>query len=496
VAASLCWSTSSPSAGNCEKEKEGRKKKKKVQNREENAMTPGRTAAAGTLGHCCASAVRCIRAAVLLGALAFSFPLLADSPGDSRAYKLGPGDRITVTVFGQAELSADILVDGAGNILLPFIGPIEVKDLTALECQNLIRDRLADGILQKPSVSVRISELRPLYILGDVRTPGAYPFRYGSTVQSAVALAGGFGLPQLLQGAAVSEFLLADERVRQLNLQKQALLVRRARLEAQRDGTKTFSPLAPQGMAEGAPMSSGSATQQQASSIVADETDTFETQDAVLQRQLDLLRSQKPRIENEIESFNGQIAAAKKQLEVVKQQADQYTRLVKQGLGLINAELQLRLTEANQESELWRVTTQVLRLQMEAGELDLKIYEVEASFKRQVITELRDVRERLRDLDVTLPSAREIREVKLQQAGSMAGAEAARPIRVTRTRNGEATVFQATETTTLEPGDIIDVKKLLPRELTNQGPSASEPGLQPYQMGAAGLEKPVASASR
>jgi polysaccharide export outer membrane protein len=109
---------------------------------------------------------------------------------------------------------------------------------------------------------------------------------------------------------------------------------------------------------------------------------------------------------------------------------------------------------------------------------------------------LRDVRERLRELDVTLPSAREIREVKLEQAGSMAGAEAARSISVTRTRNGEATVFQATETTTLEPGDVIDVKRLLPRELTYQGPSASEPGLRPYQTGAAGPKRPVASASR
>jgi polysaccharide biosynthesis/export protein len=476
--------------------------RERVQSREENAMTPGRTAMAGTLGRCCASAVyRCIRAAALLGALAFSFPLLADSPGDSRAYRLGPGDRITVTVFGQAELSGDILVDGAGNILLPFVGPIEVKDLTTLECQNLVRDRLADGILKQPSVSVRISELRPLYILGDVSAPGAYPFRYGSTVQSAVAVAGGFGLPQLVQGAAVSEFLLADERVRQLSFQKQALLVRRARLEAQRDGMKTFSPPAPQGMTEGAPTFGGSATQQQASSIVADETDIFEAQAAILQRQLDLLGSQKPRIEKEIESFNGQIEAAKKQLEVVKQQADQYSRLVKQGLGIVNSELQLRLTEANHESELWRITTEVLRLQMEAGELDLKIHEAEASFKRQVITELRDVRERLRELDVTLPSAREIREVKLQQAGSIAGAEAARSISITRTRNGEATVFQATQTTTLEPGDIIDVKKWLPRELTYQGTSASEPGLRPYhlrpyQMGATGPERPVASASR
>lgn len=461
-------------------------------------MTPGRMAMAGALGRCCASAAYpFIRAAALLCALAFSFPLLADSPGDSRAYKLGPGDRITVTVFGQAELSGDILIDGAGNIVLPLIGPIEVKDLTTLECQNLVRDRLADGILQQPSVSVRISELRPLYILGNVRAPGAYPFRYGSTVQSAVAVAGGFGLPQLVPEAAVSEFLLADERVRQLSSQRQALLVRSARLEAQRDGMKTFSPPpTPQGMTEGAPMFGGRVTPQQASSMVADETDTFETQAAILQHQLDLLRSQKPRIDKEIEAFNGQIATAKNQLELVKQHADQYSRLVKQGLGLVNAELQFRLMEANQKSELWRLTTQVLRLQMDGSELDIKIHEAEASFKKQVITELRDVRERLRELDVTLPSAREIREVKLQQAGSIAGAEAARSISVTRTRNGKATVFQATETTTLEPGDIIDVKKLLPRELTYQGPSASEPGLRPYQMGAAGPGRPVASASR
>jgi polysaccharide biosynthesis/export protein len=456
-------------------------------------MTLGRTAMAGTLVRCYASAVyRCIRAATLLGALAFSSPLLADSPGDSRAYQLEPGDRITVTVFGQAELSGDILVDGAGNILLPLIGPIEVKGLTTLECQKLVRDRLSDGILQEPSVSVRISEPRPLYILGGVRAPGAYPFRYGSTVQSVVAVAGGFGLPQLVEATAASEFLLADERVRQLSFQRQALLVRRARLEAQRDGMKTFSPPTPQSMMEGAPMFGGRATQQQASSIVADETDTFETQAAVLQQQLDLLRSQKPRIEKEIEAFNEQIATTKKQLELVKQHASQYSGLVKQGLGLANSELQFRLMETNQESELWRLTSQVLRLQMEASELDLRIHEAEASFKRQVITELRDVRERLRELDVTLPSAREIR----RQAGSRAGGEASRSISVTRTRDGKATVFQATETTTLEPGDIIDVKKLLPRELTYQGSSTSEPGLRPYQMGAAGSERPDALASR
>ena len=64
-------------------------------------------------------------------------------------------------------------------------------------------------------------------------------------------------------------------------------------------------------------MFGGRVTQQQASSIVADETDTFETQAAVLQQQLDLLRSQKPRIEKEIEAFNEKRFRGRRYLDVV-----------------------------------------------------------------------------------------------------------------------------------------------------------------------------------
>jgi polysaccharide export outer membrane protein len=132
---------------------------------------------------------------------------------------------------------------------------------------------------------------------------------------------------------------------------------------------------------------------------------------------------------------------------------------------------------------------------MDSGALDLQIHEAEAIFKRQVITELRDVGERLKELDVVLPVAREIREVRLAQAGSLAGAETARSISVTRTRNGEVTSFQATETTPLEPGDVIDVNRLLPRVLRYQGASARQPGLQDYQMRAAAPARSAGFAS-
>jgi polysaccharide export outer membrane protein len=399
----------------------------------------------------------CIMA--LGGALTFAAASLADSPQGGEAYALAPGDRITLTVVGQPELSGEITVDGSGNIMLPIVGPIHIEDLTVLGCQQLIRDRLIDGLLKDPVVSVRISELRPLYVLGDVRTPGAYPFRYGSTVQSAVALAGGFGTAGPLQSAAIFEFLSADERVRQLAFEQTALRIREARLEAQGDGNETFSP----------PDLPPSMNEREAADLVASEKATLGSQAAILKGQIELLNGQKPRLQKEIEAINAQIVTVKNRLEFVKNETSRSAQLVKQGIGVHASEVQLKLQEANEESNLWSLAAQLSRLQINIGELDIKIEEAEASLKKQTLAELQNVRQRSAELNVTLPSAREIRDLKLQQAQNAAGSEAARSINITRSRHGQVVVFHASETTTVEPGDVVDVKvdirKALPGRL-------------------------------
>src|SRR5262249_29333289 len=185
--------------------------------------------------------------------------------------------------------------------------------------------------------------------------------------------------------------------------------------------------------------------------------------------------SQKPHIQNQIEALNGQVAATQTQLEVVRQYAEQYSRLVKQGLGTLNAEMQSKLAQATHENELWRLKTEISRLQMGAGELDVRIDEAAAVFKRQVVTELREVRERLNELGVTLPAAREIRAVRLQFAAGLIKVGVKHSISVSRLRNGETTVFEATETAPLEPGDIVDVKRLLPERASGEAASTGQP---------------------
>jgi protein involved in polysaccharide export with SLBB domain len=70
--------------------------------------------------------------------------------GDMRSYRLASGDRVTVTVFGQPDLSGDFLIDGAGNIHLPLIGAVLVSQTTIDVCQQRLTERLADGLLNNP----------------------------------------------------------------------------------------------------------------------------------------------------------------------------------------------------------------------------------------------------------------------------------------------------------------------------------------------------------
>jgi len=107
-------------------------------------------------------------------------------------YVLGAEDRVKITVFGESELSADYRVGSDGTIAFPLIGDVMVEGLTLKQAQEVIKNKLKQGFLKKPSVSIEIAESRPFYILGEVRRPGSYNYIAGMNVLQAVAISGGF----------------------------------------------------------------------------------------------------------------------------------------------------------------------------------------------------------------------------------------------------------------------------------------------------------------
>lgn len=109
------------------------------------------------------------------------------------AYTLGPGDVITIRVFGEDDLSREkIQITDSGTLFLPSVGELSVLGKTLGEVEKLAADRLRGRILVNPQVSVFVEEYRPFFINGMVEKPGGYPFVPGLNVRKAAALAGGF----------------------------------------------------------------------------------------------------------------------------------------------------------------------------------------------------------------------------------------------------------------------------------------------------------------
>lgn len=116
-------------------------------------------------------------------------------------YTLASGDKLRVIVFGQDNLSNVYPVDGSGKISMPLIGAVPARGMTTHELERQIGERLRNGFLREPQVTVDVDTYRPFFILGEVITSGQYPFVNGMTVQTAVAIAGGFS-PRANQSTA------------------------------------------------------------------------------------------------------------------------------------------------------------------------------------------------------------------------------------------------------------------------------------------------------
>ncbi|MCB9964161.1 MAG: polysaccharide export protein [Rhodospirillales bacterium] len=119
-------------------------------------------------------------------------PAAADGKGADRLYKLSPGDSISVSVYGEKDLSGTFNINGDGAVSFPLIGIVRLENLNAYEAQLLLEQKLKEGYLRDPSVSVEIMDYRPFSVLGEVNSAGNYKFSEGLVVADAIALAGGF----------------------------------------------------------------------------------------------------------------------------------------------------------------------------------------------------------------------------------------------------------------------------------------------------------------
>lgn len=106
-------------------------------------------------------------------------------------YKLSAGDRISILVFEEPDMSFEVLLDSSGVITYPYLNEVTIKGKTTNQLETELTAGLKGRVLINPNVAVSVVEYRSFSIGGEVNEPGNYPFEPNLTLRKAINLAGG-----------------------------------------------------------------------------------------------------------------------------------------------------------------------------------------------------------------------------------------------------------------------------------------------------------------
>jgi polysaccharide export outer membrane protein len=129
----------------------------------------------------------------LISRLLFGVLLLSAATVSAQTdYTIGVQDVVTITVYDQADLSGKFTVENDGSMTFPLLGRIKIAGMTLRSLEEELEKRLSDGYLRNPQVSAAVDTYRSqrIFVMGEVRAPGAYQLAGEMTIIEAIARAG------------------------------------------------------------------------------------------------------------------------------------------------------------------------------------------------------------------------------------------------------------------------------------------------------------------
>jgi exopolysaccharide production protein ExoF len=400
--------------------------------------------------------------AARLSVLAFAIGVSGIQAAFADDYTLGAMDKLRIrvaewqtaegTVRDWSAISGDYTVGASGGISLPFLGTLpasgktttEIADEVGLQLQKLF------GLPDRPSASVELAQYRPIYLAGDVQTPGEYPFAPEMTVLKAVSLGGGLRRAESGQRFA-RDFITAQGESSVRIAERNRLLVRRARLQAEiAEKTDIAVPPELKNAAD-------------AASLVESEKALMVSRDKRLKLQLTQLAELKSLLQNEIESLGKKSVTQNRQLELVMEDKDKVDTLAEKGLALSARKLTVEQRAAELQAALLDIDTASLKAKQDVSKASQDETNLRNDWDAQLAQELQNTEAELDTLDLKLTTSRDLMtEALLQSADAaqtpQAGAAASITYSIVRQKDGKSTKIPADEGTPVLPGDVVKVE--------------------------------------
>lgn len=416
---------------------------------------------------------------ILTFACAFFLANLAIPPiaraGSSAQYRLAPGDTVEVAVGRLPEQRSRVQIQIDGTIVLPGIGSISIAGLTPAELQTnmetllstrIFRQRAPDGrevgVLVKPGdVVTAIVEYRPVYVSGDVLTPGQQAYRPSMTVRQATSVAGGYNMlrARASNGAENPVDLLRDYHSLSVEFAKEHFHI--LRINAELQGRDSFDQSAPREI---------SLADSVLAPIAGAEVQSLKV------AQVDN-QNEKAFLHKAIEQTDGQIATLTRQLEGenkgVEADEAELARVVKLfGDGNLPSP---RVTESRRalllsSTRQLQTRVELIQLQRQRADYQRQLERVESQRAINRLGELTESTARLADLRAKLLAlSQKLQPTSGASAALVTGVESFQAdITIVRRLDRKWETIRVAEDEEIQPGDVIEVSlRPLPRTVSN-----------------------------
>ncbi len=398
-------------------------------------------------------------------ALTVAAALLLTSPLSALAqdgqYRLGTADKLRIrvaewqpadgTIRNWDVINGDYSVGPSGTLALPFIGQLNVAGKTAGEVGEAIGAQLQSkfALRNLPSASVEVAQFRPVFLTGDVQTPGEYPYAPNMTVLKAVSLAGGLRRSDAGQRFA-RDFINARGDAAVYDDQRGRLLARQARLLAEVSGDQEIKKTP-----EMEKVVNIDALLESESALMKSRTERYTLQ-------LKALKDLRELLDAEVESLRKKAESQQRQLQLANEDREKVNRLNEQGLALAQRRISAEERAAEVEATLLDIDTNALRAKQDINKAIQDEINLRNDWDAQRSKELQDTQAELQKLNLQLSTSRELMSEALAQSAEAlrfdpSGKSASISYVVVREDEGKSKEIKVDETTALEPGDVIKV---------------------------------------
>jgi exopolysaccharide production protein ExoF len=350
-----------------------------------------------------------------------------------------------------SSLSGDYVVGPSGNVSLPFIGELQATGKTTSEIAEAIGQGLQQkfGLVDQPEASVEVAEFRPIFVAGDVTTPGKYPFAPGLTVLKAVSLAGGIRRGEVGQRIE-RDFINARGNYDVMLSQRNSLLAKRARLLAEAAGKEEIA----------VPKELENARDKDA--LMGDERAFKAAREKRLKDQLDALDDLKALLQSEIASLEKKVATQNRQIELSREELAGIGKLAERGLVQSQRVLTLERTTADLESRVLDMSTDILRAKQDINKANQDAANLQSERDTGIAQERQQAEADIAQLNLKIGMYRDL----MSEAISVAPMAAIRPeegnvnvaYSVVRTADGKAAETTVDENAPIFPGDVVKIR--------------------------------------